>query len=193
MTEQTSPETTEKHIIEADLGTFEGFNFRHQAAIPRILSAQEVIDWEHDARGEAEFWPSGDRPEILRIFNRSSVTASELLALDRLLQNLGGDSTENLLRVHYAVNITGADLSGLEAGEVEDHSLHLFLGTNFMELRQEAAYELFELYHPDDFRVWDESTCDGLIFDVDRFLDSPSFFVEEVALGDRKALLVAPQ
>lgn len=97
----------------------------------------------------------------------------ELLAPDRLLQNLGGDSSENQLRVPYAPNITGADLCGLEAGEVEDHSLHLFLRTNFKELRQEAAYELFELYHPDDFRVWDESTCDGLIFDMGRYTWTP--------------------
>ena len=37
------------------------------------------------------------------------------------------------------------------------------------------------------------STCDGLIFDTDRFLDSPAFWVEEVNLGDEVALLVASQ
>ena len=91
------------------------------------------------------------------------------------------------------MNICGADLATLDSGKVEDHNLHLFLGTSFIDLRREAAFELFELYHPEEFRVWNESTCDGLIFDEDRFLDSPVFFVEEVALGDQKALLVAPQ
>lgn len=192
MTDSTRPQPTEKKTIESDLGTFEGFNFRHQAAIPRILTAQEIVDWDHDARGEAEFWPSGDRPEVLQVFNRSSVTASELLALDRLLQDLGDDSPGNFLRVHYAVNIRGADFDRLDARQVEDQSVHVFIGTNFIDLRREAAYELFELYHPDEFRVWNESTCDGLIFDVDRFLDSPCLFVEEIAIGDRKALVVAP-
>ena len=36
-----------------DLGTFEGFNFREQCAIERILSANEVIEWDHDKKGEA--------------------------------------------------------------------------------------------------------------------------------------------
>lgn len=192
MTEQCSHETAEEKTISNDLGTFEGFNFRDQSAIPQILTAAEVVNWDHDAQGEAEFWPSGDRTEVLTVLNRSSVTASEILALDRLLNELGGDSTENFLRVHYAVNILGADLSGLDAGQVEDQFLHLFLGTNFLDLRREAAFELFELYHPEEFRVWEKSTCDGLIFDTDRFLDSPVFYVEEVALGDLKALLVAP-
>lgn len=193
MTEQCNPETNAEKTISNHLGTFEGFNFRNQCAIPRILTAEEVVNWDHDSEGEAEFWPAGDRPEISVVFNRSTVTATELLDLDRLLTDLGGDSTENFLRVHYAVNICGADIANLDSGQVEDHNLHLFIGLSFIDLRKEAAYELFELYHPEDFRVWDVSTCDGLIFDVDRFLGSPVFFVEEVVLGDRNALLVASE
>lgn len=193
MTEQCNHETTEAKTIVNDLGTFEGFNFRNQCAIPRILTAEEVVNWDHDSEGEAEFWPTGDRPEVSVVFNRSTVTATELLDLDRLLTDLGVDSTENFLRVHYALNICGADIAKLDSGQVEDRNLHLFIGLSFIDLRKEAAYELFELYHPEDFRVWDESTCDGLIFDVDRFLGSPVFFVEEVVLGDRNALLVASE
>ena len=193
MTQQTELELTGEQTIHFELGTFEGFNFRNQSAIPRLLSASDVANWDHDGKGEAEFWPSGDRPELLRIFNRSSVSGSELLDLDRLLNDLGGDSTENFLRIHYALNICGEDLGELKAEQVEDHNLHVFLGTSLIDLRREAAFELFELYHPEEYRVWNESTCDGLIFDEDRFLDSPVFFVEEIALGEQKALLVAPQ
>jgi hypothetical protein len=59
-------------------------------------------------------------------------------------------------------------------------------------LRRQAAHELFELYYPEEYAVWEKSVCDGLIFDIDRFLGSPSFSVEE-AVGDEKALIVAPQ
>ena len=38
-----------------DLGTFEGFNFRDQAAIMRRLTAEDVVNWDHDGDGEAEF------------------------------------------------------------------------------------------------------------------------------------------
>ena len=84
-------------------------------------------------------------------------------------------------------------LASLTAAEVEDQLVHVFLGTSLIDLRREAAFELFEVYYPDEYEVWEKSTCDGLIFDEDRFLDSPSFATEEVAFGDRKALIVAPQ
>ena len=71
---------------------FEGFNFRTQSAIQRNLTASEVVEWDHDQKGEAEFWPAGDRPEVGLIFrHRSAVTGAELLELDRLLDELGGD------------------------------------------------------------------------------------------------------
>lgn len=34
-----------------ELGTFEGFNFRDQSAIERNVTAQEVVDWDHDRVG----------------------------------------------------------------------------------------------------------------------------------------------
>jgi hypothetical protein len=69
----------------------------------------------------------------------------------------------------------------------------MFCGQSFITIRQEAAYELLELYYPEEYRIVTESRCDGILFDVNRFLDSPSFATEEVRLGDERALLVAPQ
>jgi hypothetical protein len=189
-----TPTAHDDEAIQFDLGTFEGFNFRSQSAILQNLTVSEVVAWDHDRQGEAEFWPAGDRPEVAIVFNhRTSISGAELLELDRLLQELGDDSTVNFLRIHYAVNICGEDLSGLSREDIEDQNLDVFLGSSFIDLRREAAFQFFELYYPDEYRVWEKSICDGLIFDTDRFLDSPSFFVEEVTLGDEKALLVAPQ
>lgn len=193
MKSKTTSCLTETPSIIHNLGTFEGFNFRTQCAISHILTAAQVVAWDHDRQGEAEFWPSGDRLEILRVFNRSSITASELLDLDRLLAELGGDCTENFLKIHYAVNIHGENLAELDADEVEDQNLHLFIGTSIIDLRRDAAYELFELYYPEEYRVWEKSLCDGLIFDTDLFLDSPGFFVEKLAMNEQKALIIAPQ
>jgi len=180
--------------ITFDLGTFEGFNFKTQSAIPRTLTAADVVAWDHDRQGEAEFWPAGDRAEVSILFKgQSTVAGSELIELNRLLDELGGDSVENFLRIHYLVNTCGADLEGLTRDSVEDTNLAIFLGTSFIDVRKEAAYELFELYNPEEYKVWEKSHCDGLIFDIDRFLDSPGFSVEEVKLGDQRALLIAPQ
>jgi len=194
MENQNASNPVEQKGLEFDLGTFEGFNFRTQSAIYHPLSAQDVVNWDHDRQGEAEFWPSGDRPEVAILFrHRTGVTGSELVELDRLLAELGGDTVDNFLRIHHAVNTRGAALATLTRNAVEDNCLDVFLGSNFTDLRQEAAYQLFELFYPDEYKAWEKTTCDGLIFDTDRFLDSPAFSVEEVKLGNEVALLVASQ
>jgi hypothetical protein len=186
-----NPSTGATVALHFDLGTFEGFNFRHQGAIDRVLTAEEVVNWEHDAHGEAEFWPSGDHPGVALLFNhRTAVSGSELQALDTLLLELGDDSDGNFLRIHHAVNCGGYALAALTVEQIEDQPLHVFEGPSFLDLRRQAAFELFELYFPDEYRVWEKSLCDGLIFDEDRFLDSPSWHVEEIELGDTKALIV---
>jgi len=193
MAHQAESCPAKERTIEFDLGTFEGFNFRTQSAIERVLTAVEVVAWDHDRNGEAEFWPAGDRAEVALLFkSKCAVTASELVDVDRLLNELGGDCSGNFLRIHYAINVSGVDLSALSAEMVEDQFLHVFIGTSFIDLRREAACELFELYYPEEYRMWEQSTCDGLIFDCDRFLSSPAMFVDEVTLGDQKALLIAP-
>lgn len=194
MENETASFPTVHQSLISDFGTFEGFNFRTQSAIDRALTAQEVVAWDHDRQGEAEFWPSGDSPEVALLFkHRSSVTASELLDLDRVLLELGDDSRASFLQIHYAVDICGAALQSLTAEKVQDNGLQVFYGTNFCDLRREVAYELFELYYPEAYQAWQASLCDGLIFDTDRFLDSPSLWVEEVELGGEVVLLVAAQ
>lgn len=182
-----------KPLTSYDFGRFEGFNFRNQSAIEELLSVEDVLSWDHDRRGEAEFWPAGDRPELGLVFGgRSTVTATELISLAALLDELGGDSVENFLAVYFAVAVRGANLADLTADGVQDEAPQCYLGANFTDVRREAAYELFELYYPELYRAWESTPCDGLIFDTDRFLDSPSWTVDEVRIGDRVAVLVAP-
>jgi hypothetical protein len=59
-------------------------------------------------------------------------------------------------------------------------------------LQDQTAVNADELRAQEAYQAWEKSLCDGLIFDVNRFLDSPSFSVEEVQLGDERVLLVAP-
>ncbi len=179
--------------IEINLGTFEGFNFRTQEAIDRTLTAAEVISWNHDRAGEAEFWPSGDRPEVQFLYKQAtSVTGLELKGLIRLLTELGGDSTENFLRIHYALSRSASSTADLEAEAVEECLIYVFIGSSFTELRRAAAFELFETLYPELYGIWEETLCHGLRFDADDFLDEPGWWVEEVELGNEKALLVAP-
>ena len=115
------------------------------------------------------------------------------MALEQLLGELGGDSDENYLRIYCAQEFTGKDICSLLVSDVEDQITHISIGTSFIDLRKEAAFELFELYYPEAYAAWEKCNCDGLIFDEDRFLDSPSFSTEELTFGDQKVLLVSPQ
>ncbi len=188
----TGTHLTEDRTIHFNLGTFEGFNLREQSIVEGNLTAEQVIHWNHDRQGEAEFWPAGERPEMYLVF-RGTMTGTELLALDRLLVALGGDTPENFLRIHWAMYWRGTELCSLTAQSIEDDFVHVYCGTSFLDLRKEAAYELFELYYPEEYKVWEKSHCDGLHFDTDRFLDSPTFSSNEVVFGDQAALLISPQ
>jgi len=173
---------------------FEGFNFKEQSAIDCLLTAQQIIDWDHDEDGEAEFWPAGNHAGVALLFSHATaVTGSELLALDALLQELGDESDTAFLKIAHALAQSGKDISTVGSGEIEDLSIHIYEGTSFIDLRKEAAWDLFELYYPDDYRTVEKSQCDGVIFDVDRFLDSPCWCVEEFDMGNYKAIAVSPQ
>ena len=178
--------------LNFDLGTFEGFSFRDQSAIERSLTAQEVVSWNHDTQGEAEFWPSGDNEGVALVFEgKTSVTWSEIVALDELLKDLGGDADENFLRIHFVDSFSGTPLTELDAGTIEDEPLQIFYGDYAYEVRKAAAYELFELYYPELYKMYDECNCDGLKFDIEAFLGMPCFCIEEVKFGARTALLVS--
>ena len=193
MSTATQTPTAEMPRLSFDCGTFEGFNFRSQCAIPRNLTAAEIVAWDPDRQGEAEFWPAGDAPAVALLFQRRTVTAAELLDLQRLLTELGGDSVVNYLRLHHAVNRRGLSLEGLTREQVEDYALDIYVGSNFCDVRRAAAYELFELYFEEEHRVWKNSRCDGLTFDPEQFLKSPALSVDEVNLGAQVAVMVASQ
>jgi len=183
----------ENQIIENDLGTFEGFNHKTQEAIYPNVTAQEMIDWDHDRLGEAEFWHSGDLPAIAKILDSNDVLVRDVVALDRLLSELGDDLSV-LVKIIYLNQSCGHRLQELDAETIEDSPISIFRdNVSFIDLRRTAAYELFELYYPEEYRVWEKSSCDGLIFDVDRFLDSPGFCTEEFQLGEDRVLIVEPQ
>ena len=185
-------ERKNRHALGVCLGTFEGFNFREQSAIDRTLTVDEVIGWNHDADGEAEFWPAGDCPALSNLFSgRSSVSCSELRRLGELVEEVGGDLDDALLRLHFLVNVQGADWDALSASDIEEVDVQIYRGASFYDVRKDAAYELFELYWPELYALWEKTPLDGLRFDPDAFLDSPMWQTEEVDLGDTKALLVA--
>lgn len=177
--------------LENDLGSFEGFNFRSQSAIYPNNTAQEVINWDHDAKGEAEFWPDGDHTGVSLVFrNKTAVCFSEIIALDKLISELG-DEVESYLKIAYMLE-DGYSICDLSSSDIEDENLHIFSGSSFVELTKEAAFELFELYFPEEYKVWEKSTCPGLNFDYERFLNGPEFSTSEYTWSNEKFLIIKP-
>jgi hypothetical protein len=177
----------------ARLGTFEGFNFRRQCAIERTLTVEEVIHWEHDADGEAEFWPAGDCRLLSALFGgRNTVTGTELRQVVALLDASDGDDEETLLRLYFLVNVQEVDWEAITASTLEDMNVHLFRGSCFLDARKAAAFELFELYWPELYAVWEKTPMDGLRFETSDFRDSTLWQTEEIDLGRANVVLVTP-
>lgn len=178
--------------IKHDLGTFLGFSTETNSSLGRNLQATEVLSWDPAHDGKARFWPSGDHAAVAIVFTgKCSVTAAELAALDRLLAELGGDSSENFLKIHYAVNAMSIPLLELTPERLASLQLHIYRGSDFHEVRKDAAYDLFERHHPEAFKVWDNCGVEGLWFETDDFLDSGRWSVEEIRLLDEVAVVVA--
>ena len=98
---QAAPNGFERQALPYNLGLFAGFNCRTPTALDHLVSAVAVVNWDHDRQSDAEFWPAGEVPEVALIFkHRSRVTAAELLDLDRVLVELGGDSRYNFLLIY---------------------------------------------------------------------------------------------
>jgi hypothetical protein len=175
----------------SDFGTFEGFNFRDQSAIEQTLTAEEVVDWDHDAAGEAEFWPAGDAPLVRGIFP-GNVTGPDLLTLGELLDQMDGDREQDLMRVQFALQVLGHRLDSLTSQEMEDVQPMFFYGDTTIDARKEAAFELFETFWPELYKAWNEDHAGILKFDWDDFIDSPLWTVHGVDLGGRIVLMVNP-
>jgi hypothetical protein len=163
-------ETTINH----DLGGFEGFNFRDQCAIDRILTADEVLSWDHDAEGEAEFWPDGSNPFVSQMLDRSSFSVSELREVVRIFDELDGDE-HDLVKACALVD-RGSSLEEITRNAVDDSCLYVFGPCYFIDMEKEAAYELFEMFWPEAYKMWESNNVPGLSFDVDDFMRHFSTF-----------------
>ena len=181
----------EKIKLNNDLGNFEGFNFRSQSAICKPLTAEEVVNWDHDARGEAEFWASGDHEGVFAVFKgQSAVTFSELQKLDELITELG-DEPETYVKIAW-FQAQGYNFQELTPYQIEDETLYVARGNNFIDLEKDTAYELFETFFPEEYAVWEKSMCPGLSFDPKRFLSGPEFETMEITIGNEKFLIIQP-
>lgn len=160
----------ERQNMKGDIGRFEGFNFREQSAIDDILTAQQVLDWDHDADGEAEFWPHGCNPFTSYLLSGNTCTDSEVREVIRIFAETEG-RPEELAKAIY-LRDCGRSLEDITSEAINEASLYVFGPGWFHQLIRDAAFELFELFWPAAYECWEKNTVPGLTFDPEDFIES---------------------
>ena len=130
-----------KGVAADELGMFEGFSFRHQSAIDHCLTAEEVLNWDHDAQGEAEFWPDGSNFIVTKLLPGTSFRADSLREVIRLFEELDGNEHE-LAKAVYLLD-RGESLENITREAIDDAGLYVCGPGYFTDMEKEAAYELF--------------------------------------------------
>ncbi len=173
-------------------GVVAGCEDAERKAFFREMDLSEGRQWDpEDQEGEDELSSVRDMRAMRVLFQgRHALDAKGMETAIQLVQAFDGDDLDSILRLHVLVNIQGMDLEAVTVAAMGDLPLSTFRGENFHDVRREAAFELFQLYWPDLYAIWEKTPMDGLRFDVDAFLDSPSWVTEEVQLGSECVLLV---
>lgn len=182
-----------RKTIPSDLGIFAAYHRETGVILHHCLSPHQVVTWDTARQGPVEFVPAGDRWEMGLLFgapNHPPVTGQDLRALDALLQDLGGDSTENYLKVYFAVRVQHGEILTLSREAIEQRGIRVFLGTHRADLLRTAAVKLFEQCYPEHYAIWCR-TRQALEFDRRAFFRSPCFQYQFVNARTRLALVVA--
>ncbi len=174
-------------------GVVEGCEDAERKAFFREMDLSEGREWDPEGQEDDESSLVRDLRALRVLFQGShALDAKGMETALGLVAALDGDDLDSILRLHVLVNIQGMDLDAVTVAAMEELPLSTFRGENFHDVRREAAFELFQLYWPDLYAIWEKTPMDGLRFDVDAFLDSPSWVTEEVQLGSECVLLVMP-
>jgi hypothetical protein len=178
-------EDSDEPTIRYDFGTFDGQCWPMECfVLDEPVPVSEILDWNEIDRGEAAFWPTGDRPEMTLLFEEHGWHASKqtLLALSALFDGLGGDTTENFLRVRHAWVTLGICLSALTPTMVAALVVHIAVADDAATARRTVEAELRTRYG--------FNAEGGLLKHLD---DSADWQIREFSFGGKAALVVAPR
>ena len=90
--------------------------------------------------------------------------------VSRIIEELE-NSPHELVKAIYLVD-RGEALTGIGRDAIDDSFLYAFgPDSSFISLEREAAYELFETFWPDTYRLWEGNSVPGLRFDPEDFLN----------------------
>ena len=183
--------TNTANPLRYHFGTFKGAYWpTDHCWFENPVSTSEILDWDRDDQGEAEFWPTGDKPEMTVLFDTDNriIRKEEIQGLANLLDHLGGDSPENYLRIRHATRRLRLSLNELPRQALEMLPLHIFVGATLAKAQDRAVADLSVRYRD---IPWQGPASDPRSF-LDQYRNDPAWGLETVAFGDKVALLVWP-
>lgn len=177
-----------------NLGSFEAVLVEGNKPLGKTVTAAEAIGWDHAAHGQAVFTPKGDCGALsLLLSEMPTVSSAVLKHVAALLDIMGGDQEEALLRLHLLVNLQQENLEGLAAETVINSKIHVFRGEDRDELEKDAALELFAAGWPELYAAWEAHPLEGLWFSEDDFLEANTTARDLVKLESGFALVAELQ
>jgi hypothetical protein len=180
----------ERTELKYNHGLFKPFCAARSLHRWKPVTAEQVLNWKGTEAGGMKFYPYGDKAETGLLWRPNDpVTAEELLALDGLLEELGGDTLENYLRVRHATTALQIPLGHLTPMAVSSIMLHVFIGTDSSQLEEDAAEQLLGLYRHE---AWEHS-LGAAQRPFERFCNTQWWKVEHLSIGTQKALVMAPR
>ncbi len=175
--------------LHYDFGTFDAYTPRDFVKLKLGLTADDVITWAAAVYDQYMLSPAGDHAGVKLMFREQpSVTPGQLMALDRLLLEFGGDSPTHYESAHHALSQYDCSLLGQISRMYSMEPQQASLTPCPNPLHQASACALFEIFFPDKYRAWGQPMCDWLIFDVDAFLASPELRAELQACRRAKGI-----
>lgn len=88
----------------------------------------------------------------------------------------------------YLKQNNGLELKDITREATDDSCLYIFGPGFFSDLKKEAAWELFEQFHPEAYKLVESWTIPGLDFDEEQFLNS--FSTLELKTKENKGYVV---
>jgi len=180
------------HDFKCDLGNFSGRIWHESGNLSREFSPEEVLEWNQDHDGFAEFYPSGDHEGVSLVFReKASVSTADLVELDHLIDGLRYPPKISCLLIHHLMHKHKVDVANLDCSDIEDSEAVIATGRTFFEAEQMATAKLYDHFPeecPDILHGLDSAVRDRELL---KLLYSPKFVITQARFSNDVGMVVS--
>ena len=174
------------HDFKNDLGSFEVRVWHPRGCLSRIVSPEEVLEWEGEEDGLVEFYPSGDHEGVSLVFReKACVDAAELVELDYLLDGLMYPAKVSCLLIHHLMHKHKIGVSGLDCSDIGNTEAMVSTARTFYEAQQMAVIKLehhIPQEYPNSFKQLASNERDHELL---KYLHTSKFIITQAKFSDQ--------